>query len=403
MTVSKGHRGASRLAVIGAASALLLAACGGSSSPSSVATAAPTTGATGAPTAAASTGGISAAVTALVAQYKGLPTFTAPGSAIDVSSLKGKSMFLIPLVPNPFNQSIQDTMKAIAEKVGMKFTLYPNQGQASQWVQGMNAAVTAHPDIIVLNTAPDPRVLQPQLAAAKAAGIPVLVTHFYDDSSPNPPDCDGCAAGVTALVTAPFNTAGKVAASWMIQDSAGQGHVLLIGAGDILPSPATVKVMQDTFAAECPACKVTVIQIPVADWNTKVPGEVQSALTADPSINYVYPLYDAMVAGAVTAVQTVGKSDSVKVASYNGSPYVLKDIQDKNIAVMDVGEDTVGIGYANMDQAFRILLGQPTVPERTPIRVWDSTNINESGTPPTVGTGYGDALSQGFLHLWGLQ
>ena len=337
-----------------------------------------------------------------VAKYMAQPTFTAPGPAIDISGVKGKSMFLIPLVPNPFNQSIQETMQQIATRAGMKFTIYPNQGQASQWVQGMNAALTAKPDIIVLSTAPDPRVLQPQLQAAKAAGIPVLVTHFYDDSSPEPPACEGCAAGVTALVTAPFNVAGKAAADWIIKDSGGKANTLVIGAGDILPSPATVKVVKQEFADQCSGCKVSEINIPVADWNTKVQGQVQAALTKDPSLTYVYPLYDAMVSGAVPAVQTVGKKGRVKVVSYNGSPYVLKYIQDENIAAMDVGEDTVGIGYASMDQAFRILLKKPTVPQRTPIRIWDASNVDESGTPPTVGKGYGNALPEGFSKLWGL-
>jgi ribose transport system substrate-binding protein len=81
---------------------------------------------------------------------------------------------------------------------------------------------------------------------------------------------------------------------------------------------------------------------------------------------------------------------------------VLKYIQDDNIAAMDVGEDTVGIGYASMDQAFRILLKKPTVPQRTPIRIWDASNVDETGTPPTVGKGYGNALPEGFSKLWGI-
>jgi ribose transport system substrate-binding protein len=306
-------------------------------------------------------------------------------------------------VPNPFNESIQNTMRDIAEKVGMEFTLYPNQGQASQWVQGMNQAITAKPDIIVLSTAPDPRVLQPQLAAAKKAGIPVVVTHFYDDSSPNPPDCEGCAAGVTALVTAPFNVAGTAAADWIINDSKGKANTLVIGGADILPSPGTVETVKKEFQANCPDCKVTVANIPVSEWNTKTQSEIQAALNKDPSINYVYPLYDAMVAGAVPAVQTLGRKGKVKVVSYNGSPYVLKFIQDNNIAAMDVGEDTVGIGYASMDQSFRILTGMEPVDQRTPIRIWDSTNVNEAGTPPETGVGYGNALPEGFSKLWGLQ
>jgi ribose transport system substrate-binding protein len=379
-----------RRGIVGvAAIALALSACSTGSD-----TAAPSSGASNA---------VSSAVTDNVAKYKGLPTFTPPGEKIDPSTLKGKSIFLIPLVPNPFNQNIQETMQGIAEKVGMTLTIYPNQGTPSEWVQGMNAALTAKPDLIVLSTAPDPRTLQPQLAQAKAAGIPVLVTHFYDDSSPVPPACEGCAAGVTALVTAPFNVAGKAAADWVIADSKGNANVLLIGGADVLPSPATLDTIKQEFTDQCPACKVTIKNIPVSDWNTKTQGEVQSALTADPSINYVYPLYDAMVAGAVPAVQTLGKTGQVKVVSYNGSPYALKYIQDGDIVVMNVGEDTVGIGYASMDQAFRILLGKPTVDERTPIRIWDKTNVNEAGTPPETGKGYGSALSDGFLQLWGLQ
>jgi ribose transport system substrate-binding protein len=343
------------------------------------------------------------AVKANVEKYKGLPTFTAPGPQVDISKLKGKSMFVIPLVPNPFNESIQNTMRDIAQKVGIRFTLYPNQGQASQWVQGMNQAITAKPDIIVLSTAPDPRVLQPQLTAAKKAGIPVVVTHFYDDSSPDPPECEGCAAGVTALVTAPFNVAGKAAADWIVTDSGGKANVLVIGGADILPSPGTVDTVKKEIEGNCSGCKVTVANIPVSEWNTKTQGEVQAALNKDPTINYVYPLYDAMVAGAVPAVQTLGRKGRVKVVSYNGSPYVLKYIQDNNIAAMDVGEDTVGIGYASMDQSFRILTGMDPVDERTPIRIWDSTNIKESGTPPKTGVGYGNALPEGFSKLWGLQ
>jgi ribose transport system substrate-binding protein len=388
-----GSRRVTRWGLAGLATALVLAGC------SSGSTGGTTTSGDGDQSAGSD---VSADVKANVEKYKALPTFTPPGEAIDPSSLKGKSMFVIPLVPNPFNQNIQDTMKSIADKVGMKFTLYPNQGKASEWVQGMNAAITAKPDVIVLSTAPDPRVLQPQLEAAKKAGIPVVVTHFYDDSSQKPPACDGCAAGVTALVTAPFNVAGKAAADWIIEDSNGKGNVLVIGAADILPSPATVRVITDELGSACSGCKSTVINIPVADWNTKVQGEVQAALNKDPNINYVYPLYDAMVAGAVPAVQTVGKSGKVKVVSYNGSPYALKFIQDGDIVAMNVGEDTVGIAYASMDQTFRVLLGKTPVDERTPIRIWDDSNVDDAGTPPVVGKGYGTALSVGYSKLWGM-
>lgn len=337
-----------------------------------------------------------------IAKFSGPSTFSPPGPEIDISSLKGKKIFDIPSVPNPFVQSISASMQAVAQKVGMQYTRYENQAQVSQWIQGMNRAISSKQDIIVLNGAPDPRALQPQLKAAKAAHIPVVVMHFHDNGTPNPPACEGC-ADVTATVTAPFNDAGRAAADWIIKDSGGKANTLIVGGTDILPSPGTIKTMTDEFAKYCPKCTNKVTNIPVADWNTKTQGIVQSALQANPKINYVYVLYDAMVAGAVPAVQTLAKTGKVKIASYNGSPFALDYIRQSkgSLVAMDVGEDTPGIGYATMDQVFRILLGKQPVPERTPIRIWDKTNVGEAGTPAKAGQGYGDVYTGGYLKLWG--
>ncbi|MCW2542208.1 MAG: ABC-type sugar transport system periplasmic component-like protein [Frankiales bacterium] len=377
-----------------AVGAMLLAGCstGSGSTPSSAGSA---TGGSGGSDA------VSAAVVANIQKFMGPSTFTAPGPAIDISTLKGKKIYDIPSVANPFVQSISASMEEVANKVGMKYTRFDNQSQVSQWVQGINQAIASKQDVIVLNGAPDPRALQPQLAAAKAAKIPVIVMHFHDNSAPLPPACEGC-ANVTATVSAPFNDAGKAAADWIIKDSGGQANVLIVGGSDILPSPGTIKTMTDEFSAQCSTCTTKVTNIPVADWNTKTQGVVQSALQANPKVNYVYVLYDAMVAGAVPAITTLGKK--IKIVSYNGSPFALDDIRQSkgSVVAMDVGEDTPGIGYATMDQAFRVLLGKPTVEERTPIRIWDNTNVAEAGTPAKAGQGYGNVYTSGYLKLWGL-
>ncbi len=351
----------------------------------------------------ASDEGVSAEVMESVEVARGLPTFEAPGPPIDPTSLEGMTIFEIPSVPNPFLQSITDTMESIADEVGIEYTVFDNQAQVSQWVQGMDQAIAAGVDLIALNGAPDPRALQPQLQAAEDAGIPVLVIHFHDDSWEDPPNCEGCEFGVAGLVTAPFFEAGEAAADWIIAESGGTANTLIVGGSDILPSPGTIEAMTSRFDEMCPECTYDTIEIPVADWNTETQGEVQSALQANPDIDNVYVLYDAMVAGAVPAVETLGLSGEVTVSSYNGSPFALDFIRDGEIVGMNVGEDTPGIGYAAMDQAFRILLGEPTVPTRTPIRIWDDTNIEEAGNPVESGVGYGDAFPAGYRELWGLE
>jgi ribose transport system substrate-binding protein len=344
---------------------------------------------------------VSSDVKDAVTAAKELPSFEPPGDAIDPSSLKGKKVFEIPSAANPFVQSISDTMKGVAGDYGLEYRVFENQSQVSQWVQGMDQAIRAKVDLIILNGAPDPRALQPQLQEAEKAKIPVLVVHFHDDGSVAPPDCEGCNGGVAGLVTAPFYKAGVAAADWIIQDSGASAKVLIVGGSDILPSPGTIKAMEKEFADKCPDCETKVINIPVADWNTKTQGEVQSALQSDPSITYVYLLYDAMVAGGVPAVETLGKGGKVKITSYNGSPYALDYIAKGDVVAMNVGEDTVGIGYASMDQAFRILLGKPTVKTSTPIRIWDDSNVKDAGDPAKSGQGYGDAFPEGYRKLWG--
>jgi ribose transport system substrate-binding protein len=346
---------------------------------------------------------VAQAVLANIDSHMGPSTFKAPGPAIDVSSLKGKKIFDIPSVANPFVQSISASMEDVSKKAGLVYTRFDNQSQVSQWVQGINQAIASKQDIIVLNGAPDPRALQPQIAAAKAAGIPVIVMHFHDNGDPLPPGCQGC-ADVTATVTAPFYEAGKAAADWMIKDSGGKANVLIVGGSDIVPSPGTIDTMVNEFKQHCSGCTTTVTNIPVADWNTKTQGVVQSQLQSHPNVNYVYVLYDAMVAGAIPAVQTLGKKGQVKIASYNGSPFALDAIRQSNgdLVAMNVGEDTPGIGYATMDQVFRLLLGQPAVPQRTPIRIWDKSNVSEAGNPAKSGQGYGNVYTNGYLKLWGL-
>jgi len=209
-----------------------------------------------------------AKVASKVTADKAIPTWTAPGPPVDVSKLKGKRVFIIPEAPNPFNENIQNTYKQIFNAAGVKWTYYANQGLISQWIAGMDAAIAQRPDLIILSAAPDPRVLQPQLRAAKAVGIPVEVTQFYDRSAPPPPACLACAAGVTALVTGPYNNGGAAEADWIINDSHGHAHVLIVMAPDVIPSPGILSAMEREYRTYCPGCTYKVIDVPVAQWNT---------------------------------------------------------------------------------------------------------------------------------------
>ena len=43
----------------------------------------------------------------------------------------------------------------------------------------------------------------------------------------------------------------RQAADWLIKDSGGEANILVIGGADVLPSPATVKVVTDELKNAC--------------------------------------------------------------------------------------------------------------------------------------------------------
>lgn len=341
---------------------------------------------------------------ATVDQYRAVPTFTAPGPALDLSTLRGKKIYIVPETNNVFNTVNVQAMQSVAQRAGIDVTVFPNQGNTSQWVQGMQTAVSQKVDLIILANAPDPRALQPQLAAAKAANIPVVVTHFYDDSTTPAPACEGCAAGVTALETAPFNTAAKLLADWVILEGKGDVNALIPIVGAVIPSPGMQAAIKGEFDKYCPKCTYKFVDISLADFaSAKLATDIQASLSGDPKINWVIDQLDSMESATISAINTAGRSGKIKVVGYNGATSSIKDIQGgSSPMVMDVGESAPWIGYSTMDQAFRILLGQPVVKASAPVRVFDSTNADDAGDPPSLTEGYGDAFIGGFEKLWGL-
>ena len=104
-----------------AVGALLLAACSSSgSAPAATGSSGAAPAATGSSGAAPAAAGVPQAVIDNVVASQALPTFEALGEPFSIADVKGKKIFEIPSVPNPFLQSISDSMKQAAEAAGKR-------------------------------------------------------------------------------------------------------------------------------------------------------------------------------------------------------------------------------------------------------------------------------------------
>lgn len=378
-------RKATALRPVGAlALALALATCGGDGDGGS----------------AGSSAGVAGASESLE-RFKQLPSFKPPGPPFDAArELRGKRIFEIPITSEvPFVTAFEMGMKQAADAVGAELVVYKNQGDPLQWVQGIRTAIAEDADAITL-LAQDPALLGPQIAQAEEAGIPVVVLRTTGEGEPCQADPDGESYGTTC-VPGPFERAGRLEADWVIADSEGTANVLVITSNDANSTNSLVRGMKDELNTRCSGCEVRFVDVAVPDWAKEIRGEVQSALVRDPEIDYVIPIYDSMSQYVVPAIKASGRADEIKIATFNGTPFVLEMLQDEDIVQMDVGENLSWIGWASMDQVFRLLAGERAVrSEHTPLRVFDDTNVGEAGEPPVFDRGYGRAYVEGYKRLW---
>lgn len=385
------------LAATALTAAALAAGCGGSESSSSTGDAA-----------AGGDRGVSpdalAQAKATVEKAKAMPPFSLDAPAFDASKARGKTIFSIPISSsNEFNVTVDKEMAKIAEQLGVNFVEFENPGTTTSYNQGFARAIANKVDVVIMMGGGDPSLVLPSIAQAKAAGIPTISSHFYQfGDAPS-----SVTEALGAMVFVDFNGAARLMTDYAVANTPEKLHPLIIGAKELVPSNGMVSAIKDELGKLCPTCEAKVIDVPATQWPTKMQSAVQSALAADPKLNYILPVFDPMVLTAQAGVTAAGRAGQVKIASYATTPAVLKLIQEGDTVAMDVGEDVRWVAYATMDQALRVLSGVAPLPdgpnnEKLGLRIFDKSNVDETGRPPVAGKGFGDDYVDGYRKLWGV-
>lgn len=347
---------------------------------------------------AAAQGELAQRAEAELAPYRDIPRFEAPGDPFDARAcMQDKKILSIPGSSTiPFHATINAAMSDLAEEIGFEFQVWENQGQVSQWVQGLNHGASNSFDLIELLAGSDPRSLEPQVRAAQEAGSMVIAAHLTGFEQDVP-------GGTDAVATVDYKRAGELLAWWTIAKTDGKTNAVVVVTNSVLSTHSMVAGLQEVFDNECPDCKYTMIDVQLPDWSTRIQPNVQSALLADPSINYIIPLYDSMSQFVVPALTITGRTEDVKIATFNGTPFAIGMIQEGQVE-MNIGENLDWIAHGLLDSYMRLLCDlEPSVDPKIPFLIFDESNAETAGTPPQDSTGYGDAYHEGFRTLWMLQ
>jgi len=334
----------------------------------------------------------------VIEKYSVVPEFIAPGPAFDARAcMAGKRILSIPTMsPNPFCQALLTSMRDVAKRVGIELMEWENQGQPAEWVQGVNYAISQKFDMIDLLAGSDPRVLQPQIKAARAEGIMVFTNHISDITQP-------VVENITGDVPVAFSTAGRILVNWAIVKTGGKVNALVLGSDEAYCTKPFVDAIKDEFATRCPEGKMKYVNVAIPEWTSRIQPVVQSAIMADPTLNYVIPIYDSMSQFCLPALTLTGTQDRIKIATFNGTPFVLGLVQQGKVE-MDIGENLDWAGKVIMDQMMRAVCGlEFKRGAYIPLYIFDRKNTADLGTPPEPGAGFGTEYLEGFNKLWKLE
>jgi ribose transport system substrate-binding protein len=340
-------------------------------------------------------------VTRQIDDHKGIAHWAYPGKPFGAKKAAGKTIFSIQEnSTNPFTNTIVAGMKDVADKIGIELVDYPNQGQRTQWIQGIQQAISRKVDVIVLSGGTiGPIYFEAQAAAAARAGIPIVTVVDRDLTQSAEPN-------TAAHVGQPYAEAARLDADWIIKQTRCHANVLVITSNELIAGDINSRAAQGEFDRYCgDGCKTRFVNVPLSEWGTKIGTTTQTEVSSNPDLNYVFPLYDAMSQFVVPAIQLGGGITRVKVATFNGTPGILRMIQTGDTVQMIVGENETHLGYAAMDQAMRLVTGVDPIGDGDygiPLRVFDDSNVDQTGDPPGYGVGYGDKWRDGFLKAWGL-
>lgn len=254
-----------------------------------------------------------------------------------------------------------------AKALGWKAEIIDGVGTPQGFAGAFNTAFSRNPDAIVTVAVPT-AVVGNSLAEAKEKGILTIATGDQKPAS---------GAGYDAYVPFPMPAMSAVIGWSMIGETDGSANVIALndpGFPVLVQSLETMEAVLD----QCSGCSVSQVnqQITEAINPAKVNANLGGALAKNPDANYLYTPYSIPLAAVIQAVQSAGKSDSVKIVAKDGDGPELKAVAEGTVA-FTAGSSVKWAGWASVDQVIRGLAGEEYLgPTETGLGIGAFTKAN---------------------------
>ena len=275
-----------------------------------------------------------------------------------------------------------------AEAVGWKVNVV-NVTDPTGYDQAVQTVIAQGADAVVL-VGVDQRLIPGGISAAHKGGVPLVSLFQNNEAGPD---------GVDVEVSPDPEREGELLAASMIVNNEGEVNALFMPDEEFSLPVAVLAAAKKTLD-DCDVCEVTYakeINFTASTVGTSLPGRVVAALRQDPKINSILVGFDPPVTTVIPAMQAAGLQDQAKFYSQLGTTAALNFIKEGLVMDSDVGASNEWGGWAAVDQAIRLLNGQPTADENVPVVLLNKTNLPPAGQP-FVGEEAG--FKDKYLELW---
>lgn len=270
---------------------------------------------------------------------------------------------------------VEEAVAALADK-GWTIKTTSHQDTPDTVAAAFDAAIAAKPDVVM--TSGNPREwFQTQLDTLQEMNVPVISWSIPEPFEP------GGGIAVNILSGDDYFYYGVVMADYAYANSPNK-NILFVG----LPVFPVLSLVQDGFKAEieliCPECTVKFQEIGLADLGTNLPGQMVSALQADPNLDFIAYAFGGMMFGVPEALEAAGLVDQAKAVSQAGSPMNFQFIADGKHQTGEFALASGLLGWRAVDIAIT-LFTDGTISKSPAVEgIFDKTDIGLNGLPRQI-------------------
>lgn len=268
-------------------------------------------------------------------------------------------------IVNDFNRGIIDGARRVVEAAGGTLVVADGQGDPRKHNENIENLINSGVDGLIIQLG-DAQQLEPVVAQATAAGIPVVTTAV----GARTPGALTEVGGDEPLMAEMMTRA-------LLQSIEYKGDVYVFWVPGA-PLLETRKRVLEAMVVDYP--QVTLHEVPTEHSPSKTFTQMQDILTANPqagSIAGVWGAYDLLVSGAVQAIRQAGR-DEIKVAAIDGDQIAFQMLfQTGSPFIATVAQDVPRIGELAAEAIVMAINGETAkIPVTTFTNAWLATRHN---------------------------